>query len=135
MDSDVIDTDSLEEFLVTAVPSFREACLRGRLTLGNVDNFYLLLMDFKKHIIELYTDDPRSIAFRNALGALSALIERGTPSVKDAAIIQVVDVIIQNRALKLDAREAGFGALTAALDQQASEWEEFRKRQGTLAES
>lgn len=122
-----IDTESLQKFLLSEVPGFRNECLRGRLTLGSIDNFYHLLMDFQKHVGRLHAEDPHSEAFVNALRTIDKLLTHGTDSVRDAVTIQIIDVIIKDEALRTASAASQFPALVSAIDRQISNWAEFRR--------
>jgi hypothetical protein len=123
-----IDVESLQDFLMDAAPSFRDDCLRGRLILGDVDNFYHLLMDFQRHLERLHAEDSQSEAFANVLKVVNELLERGTDSIRDATTIQIIDVIIKNEALRAAAAGSELAALSSAIDLQISNWDAFRRR-------
>jgi hypothetical protein len=122
-----IDTDSLQEFLIEAVPSFREECLSNRAILGDVDSFYLLLADFRKHILRLFAEDRESDSFKSALSAIDALLRDGDQSVKDATVIQVIDLMIKDEGLRAAASASGLAFLSSSIESQVQAWQEFRQ--------
>jgi DNA-binding transcriptional regulator YiaG len=64
-----------------------------------------------------------------ALGATNALLERGTLSVKDATVIQVIDMMIRDDALRTVVLKSDFATLARTTADQVRNWEEWRQRQ------
>ena len=129
MSSELIEVESLQQFRIDEVPSFREECLAKRALFGGADNFYLLLQDFQEHIRRLYKENTKSGSLSRAFKATSALLERGTDSVKDATTIQVIDMIIRDEDLRSAASRSEFPTLASAIARQVSAWEAWRQRQ------
>lgn len=121
-----LDESKLQDFLIAAVPSFREECLANRQVYGTGDNFYFLLADFRDHIAGLFKSN-RSKEFRTALQAVASLFERGTDNVRDAAAIEVIHVIIQDPDLMAEARKWGPQAVSREMDRAVHDFEEFRR--------
>ena len=126
MNSELIGVESLQSFLVGAVPRFRMECH------GSADNVYMLLSEFRDHIARLFREEPQSEQFRKALSAVSTLLERGTDSVTDATVISIIDVIIRDDALRTAASDLGPRTLSREIAKQVANWEEFRRNHPEL---
>jgi hypothetical protein len=124
-----IGVEQLQEFLICNVPSFRDDCLANRALMAESDNFYHLLQDFNDHISRLYKATGSSDSLARALEATNVLLERGTPSVKDATVIQVIDMMMRDDALRTVVLKSGFGTLARTTADQVRNWEKWSEHQ------
>ena len=127
MNQTTITPEAPEDFLLESVPSFREDCKAGRKTWTDW-NIYSLLFEFEKHLQRLQSERRELSGLLVGFAALNELLARGNKSVRDAAVIQVVDLLIRNDKLREPAMHSGFATLAGAIREQSKAWEESGKR-------
>ncbi|HEX4013965.1 MAG TPA: hypothetical protein VHX17_08770 [Candidatus Cybelea sp.] len=127
-----LDVADLEPFLLEVMPGFRDYWTLKPRTYSSAAHFYLLLADFRDYVRGLYQVDSYSEAFKRGLETINALLESPSESVRDATTISIVDVVINDDALRARVLEADLPTLTTEINQQVQNWADFRRRHPEL---
>jgi hypothetical protein len=123
-----IDSDDVQQFLFASDDLFAARFASDPAALEAADNFYLILMEYRKHLFDLFRRDRRSSEFAQSLRTTNRLLAIGTPSVKDATVIQIVDLIIRDDELMDHASAAGLETLSNSIQQRAAYWQEYKTK-------